>query len=41
MYEKDLGHGLRYCIDQKELKPIPFLTYYYMEHIEKPDTIKI
>lgn len=32
MYEKDLGHGIRYCLEQVNLKPIEELNYYYQEH---------
>ena len=31
MYEKDLGFGVRYCIDQDELKDISWLVFYYLE----------
>ena len=31
MQEKDLGFGVRYCIDQKYLKDISWLTFYYLE----------
>jgi len=31
IYEKDLGHGIRYCIDQDQLKPISELSFYYTE----------
>lgn len=32
LYEEDLGHGIRYCIDQKNLKPISDLLFYYKEY---------
>ena len=31
MYEKDLGFGVRYCIDQDDLKDISWLVFYYLE----------
>jgi hypothetical protein len=31
MYEKDLGFGVRYCIDQTDLKDISWLVFYYLE----------
>ena len=31
MYEKDLGFGVRYCLDQKHLKDISWLIFYYLE----------
>ena len=31
MYEEDLGFGLRYCVNQSDLKKIEWLPYYYME----------
>jgi hypothetical protein len=31
MYQKDLGHGLRYCCDQEHLRGIERLTFYYRE----------
>ena len=31
MYEKDLGFGVRYCIDQADLKDISWLVFYYLE----------
>ena len=31
MYEKDLGFGVRYCIDQECLKDISWLPFYYLE----------
>ena len=33
MYEKDLGFGVRYCLDQKHLKDISWLVFYYLEWI--------
>ena len=35
IYKKDLGHGIRFCIDQKELKPISDLLFYHLEHTLK------
>lgn len=31
LYTKDLGFGVRYCIDQKHLKDISWLTFYFLE----------
>ena len=31
MYEKNLGHGVRYCIDQSHLTDISWLAFYYLE----------
>ena len=31
MYEKDLGFGIRYCVNQEDLKDISWLTFYYSE----------
>jgi len=31
LYEKDLGFGKRYCIDQNDLKDISWLVFYYLE----------
>lgn len=35
MYEKDLGFGIRYCINQEDLTDISWLTYYYLEWSNK------
>lgn len=31
IYEKDLGFGIRYCVNQENLKDISWLTFYYLE----------
>lgn len=31
MYEKDLGFGVRYCVNQEDLKDISWLPFYYLE----------
>jgi hypothetical protein len=31
VYEEDLGHGKRYCVNQSDLKCISELTFYYVE----------
>lgn len=35
LYQKDLGHGVRYCIEQDKLKDISWLTFYYQQHQNK------
>lgn len=35
LYEKDLGHGTRYCIDQDKLRDISWLTFYHLTYQNK------